>query len=546
MTWRQLWVLALPYRGSLLWGSVLLLAENGVALVLPWLAGLFAVRVLGPSATASPLALLLLLLLVLQAALHYANAQVMAKTAATVALDLKDKLHRRLLTLPMGYYDEGRRGDLLALMMWESDQLCGFISGTLLNLTPQLVTAAGSVLIMYSLDARLALLVSACVPLFYFVMKVVGRQLRPLGQQLQQAQADAYALVDQQLALVPLIKTFNREALESERFRQRMQEVVRLQQHQARAQSLLEPVLQLIALAAVLGLLALAGQHRMDTASLISFMLYAALLTRPVSALAGVYGQVQMARGNLAHLSAVLGERGESAGGLTLPAVTGELHFAGVSFAYPHRPPLFQLLELKIKAGETVAITGVNGSGKTTLVKLLLRLHEPAAGRILLDGHDIATLDMHFLREQISVVSQQVLLANDTVAANIGYGRPDADRAAIEQAATLAQADGFIRKLPQGYDTCIGDQGVRLSGGQRQRLALARALLKRAPVLVLDEATAMFDADGEAAMLHECKAVLAAATVLLISHRPASLALADRIVKLQQGGVFPVSGDTGR
>ena len=213
----------------------------------------------------------------------------------------------------------------------------------------------------------------------------------------------------------------------------------------------------------------------------------------------------------------------------------GDIEFRDVIFAYPGRQPVLDHFNLHIRAGETVAITGENGAGKSTLVHLLMRLHEPDAGRILIDGTDIASVSLASLRGQIGVVPQHVLLFNGSVRDNIGYGRADADEAAVEHAARLAQAHDFIAKLPQGYDTLIGDQGVRLSGGQRQRIALARALLKDPPILILDEATAMFDPEGEARFIEDCRATLGGKTVLIITHRPASLALADRVVEWQKG-----------
>ena len=203
-----------------------------------------------------------------------------------------------------------------------------------------------------------------------------------------------------------------------------------------------------------------------------------------------------------------------------------------MSFAYPGRKPVLQHFNLHIESGETIALTGPNGAGKSTLVHLLMRFIEASDGNILIDGQDIGQVELGSLRSQVGLVAQNTLLLNGTVTQNICYGLQDAEEEDIKKAAKAARADDFIKALPDGYDTVIGDQGVKLSGGQRQRLSLARTLLKDPPILVLDEATAMFDPEGEASFITESAELLAERTVILITHRPASLALADRIMNL--------------
>jgi subfamily B ATP-binding cassette protein MsbA len=547
---RALLAYAAPYRAALAWSGLLLLFDSAVALLVPWAGGLLTdamLRAGGPAPIGvAPMGVGIVLagmlgLFALQSLLKFGTAYLLGNASDKLISDLKIRLYDHLQALPLAYYQERRLGDTLALLTNDVYVISGYISGTALALLPLLFTAGGAVILMFQIRASLALVAVILIPMFYLLMKIFGRRMRPLAAQLQEEYATALAIAEENLGMLPAIKTFTREQQESSRYRAQIDRIFHLNVKQRGMYAALEPLAQLIAAVGVVLVLALAssdlGEGQLAPAQLVSFLLYAALLTRPVAGLADVYGQTQMARGAFARLRQAMEQEPEAHVGIPLPAVKGEIEFRGLRFGYAGRSPALDDVDLHIAAGETVAVIGPNGAGKSTLGHLLLRLHQPSAGQILIDGIDTATVSLASLRRQIGVVPQHVLLFNASVRDNIAYGQPDPTTAEIEAAAAAAGAHGFIARLPQAYDTLIGDRGVRLSGGQQQRLALARALLKDPPILILDEATAMFDPQGEAEFLEACRDVLKRRTVLLITHRPASLAVADRIVRMEQGRI---------
>lgn len=547
MDLRDLIALARPYRGQLALLAALSILGSVVMLAIPALGA----RLLGgmfdaASQSTGLVAALLVAAVILTALVNALNALWAGKVSARILADQRQRIYRHVQALPIGWHENHRQGDTLALMTWEVASLAAFLTATLASVPARLVMAAGAVAIMFAIDPMLASLVPVAVPLFYLILKVIGRRLRGLAMRIRAAEAEVLAVAEENLEMLPAIKSFAREEREAARYGHAVDVAMDLALRENRIKAMLGPTIELIAAIAAVALLIVAGRSMsggaLSPTELFGFLFYAALLTRPVSALSNIYGEVQTARGTLARLNEVMThapEAGYAAAG-RMDRACGAITLRGVTFAYPGRETVLDKVDLDIAAGQIVALVGENGAGKTTLVNLLLRFHDPSAGEVRLDGRDIRRLQLQDLRRQFGLVPQRPLLFNGTIRVNILFGREDASQAEVEQAARLAQAHQFIAGLAQGYDTQIGDHGVRLSGGQRQRIALARALLADPPVLIFDEATSMFDIDGESAFIASCEQALKGRTVILITHRPASLALAERLIRVEHGKVFEV------
>jgi ATP-binding cassette subfamily B protein/subfamily B ATP-binding cassette protein MsbA len=540
VSYRRLLEIARAHQAALLLAMALSLAESLALLAMPWLGGQAAGQLLDAGALA-PVLILLVLALVAAGAMRALVGILSGRISHQILAALRRQMHDHLQALPLAVHQRHSQGDLLALSTWEIDRLGSFLAQTLVSLPAQVLTALGAVILMARIDPVLALVVPLLVPAFYLVARIVGRRLRGLGEAAQRTDAALAEIAARDLAMLPAVKSFTREDAVSRDYAERVAASRDVGIRISDLYAVYGSAMGLVASLGALGLLVLAGgslrEGAMTAAEAVSFLLYAVLLTRPIGGLALVYGRVQAARGTLARLGAILdtpSEPGRDAP-RRMARAEGALVLEGVRFAYEGREPALDGVSLRIQPGETVAITGPNGAGKSTLASLLLRYMDPQEGTIRLDGIDLRELRLEDLRRQIGLVPQRPLIFDGTVRDNIGWGREGAMEVEIEAAARLAQAHGFILELPDGYDTRVGEHGVRLSGGQGQRIALARALLKDPPILILDEATSMYDLDGEGAFVAAAASRLRGRTVLLITHRPATLALANRRLHLENG-----------
>jgi len=402
------------------------------------------------------------------------------------------------------------------------------------------LTFCGAWILMLRIDWLLAGLAGLLVPLFVVVVMLLGRRIRPLSREVGEAHAAAVTIAEENLGLLPIVKAFTREREVSDRYRAQSHRLRGLSNRLHLILSTLTPMTRFLAVTGIIVLLWL-GSGELGPAELVSFFMYGLLLARPMSGLAATWGATQHARAAMERPDEVLRVQPEpfETGDRPLTTVEGAITFEGVTFAYDERGTVLKDLDLEIAAGETGASVGENGAGKSSLVNLLLRFFDPRSGHVLIDGNDVSAVSLSSLRSQIGLVPQYILLFNASISENIAFGRVDSDPEAVIAAAEAARAHDFIAALPDGYDTLIGEGGVKLSGGQQQRIALARALFKDPPILILDEATSMFDPDGEAEFLSFGEETFRGRTVILITHRGASLSFADRVLRLESGRIDP-------
>lgn len=542
---------AKQFRGQLALISGLSVFSSLAALAVPWLAGQsLGGMIEGQIESVWEILGLLVAALVALTAFTIASQIASQRASLEILADLRVEAYEHIHLLPMDFHDQNSIGDSLALMTYEVGNLSSFLASTLANVPSMVVTALGALIVLFVIDPAMAMVVPLLVPVFYIVMKLVGRRMRLIARQVRQAEVALITLANRNLDMLPAIKAFAGEEFHRQNYITAIEKARRLSLDSARITAFLSPIARLIAAFAAIALLTWGSSQlasgEQTPGELFAFLLYAALLTRPVAGLADIYGQYQMARGTLARLEAVLSKPAEPgyAQGCVVDRAEGNIEFDSVSFGYAGRPAVLKDARIAIKPGEIVALTGDNGVGKSTLIRLLLRFYEPSAGRILLDGTDTADIQIQSLRRQFGYVPQRPLLFSGTIRENITFGQAEQDEAdaqtQLDRAVRLSQASAFLADLPRGIETEIGDNGVRLSGGQGQRIALARALLRDPPIYLLDEATSMYDLESEAAFVEDCIDALKGSTVIIITHRPASLALADRVLKVTQDGICEV------
>ena len=464
-----------------------------------------------------------------------------------VVADLRSRVFGHLAHLGPGFFEKTHSGELMSRLAADTTQIKSAAGSALSQFVRNLIMLVGALTMMFVTSTRLSLLVLVAIPLIVLPLMAYGRSVRRLSRTAQDTLADATAYAADNLAAVRTMQAATHEPTVIARYAAAVERAFGAARSRLLARAGLTALVISLVLGSIVGVLwygaGLVVRGEMTGGTLSQFVIYAIFAGGALAELAEVWGEAQQAAGAAERLDELLRaplEIASPAAPVPLPVPPiGRIAFDNVSFAYPARPQTDAVagVSLVVAPGETVAVVGPSGAGKSTLFSLLLRFFDPRTGSIAVDGIDLRQADLATLRKRMALVPQDVALFADTIAENIRYGAPGASLDDVMAAATAAQADQFIRALPDGYETRLGERGVTLSGGQRQRIAIARAILRNAPILLLDEATSALDAESEQAVQKALERVMEGRTTLVIAHRLATIQKADRIVVLDEGRI---------
>src|SRR5215208_4514267 len=480
----------------------------------------------------------------IRAVLMAARRLISGRQALAVEMDMRQSLYSHLVRLSFGFYDRHQTGQLMSRATVDLQGVRFFLGYGLIFFFQHVITLAGVTGIMFWYDWRLALIALAITPVLIGLAYRYSHISHPLMRDVQQKMADVATVAEENIVGVHVVKSFAQEPQEQAKFERRSEALFRQSVNANRQRAYYVPLISFIPLVAQAAVLLAGGRMvvhgQMSVGHFIAFNLMLAMLVMPLRMLGMWIGQAQRATASGERIFQVMDEPEEvkdKPTAVELPPGRGVVRFEDVEFAYVPGRPVLEDIDLDVDAGTTIALIGHTGAGKTTLASLVPRFYDVSAGRVTIDGVDVRDLKLASLRSQIGVISQDPFLFSATVRENIAFGAPDATDGEVEKAARLAQAHEFIDKLPNDYETMIGERGITLSGGQRQRIAIARALIVDPRILILDDATASVDATTEAHIRLGLRDVMKGRTTIIIAHRLSTIALADEMVVLERGRI---------
>ena len=482
---------------------------------------------------------------IFKSAFSYGQNYLMNYVGNQVITDIRQELFGRMVRLPVSYHDSNTSGRLVSRVINDVTLMANAVAGVLKDVFQQGLTFLAMLVVIFYQNWKLGSMSVIVIPLAVITMMRMGKRLRALGKSGQEQMGDMASTLQEALSGIRMVKAYGREAAEAERFKESNKAFLGTLMKSIQVSSLGSSHIEVIGVVGVAliiwygGSLVISGD--MTPGAFFSFLAAMFMVFTPLRRLSGSNNTIQQALAAAERVFSVIDletEEETDQGQLVMPPITRSVVYQDVTFLYEGQTiPALSDVDLVIQAGQMVAVVGSSGSGKTTLANLLPRFYTPTAGSVLIDGVDIQSYTLASLRAQIGIVSQEVVLFDDTVFNNIAFGRQNATEAEVVQAATLAFAHEFIERLPQGYATMVGEKGIKLSGGERQRLAIARAILRDPPLLILDEATSALDTESERVVQLALTNLMAHRTTLVIAHRLSTVQRADRIIVMDRGTI---------
>ncbi len=544
--YRRLLAFARPYVPQLAIAAALLLVGTALNLVWPQFIRFIVDGVIanGDGAALDRLVILLVGLQILRVIVDSVRGYIVSWTGERIIVDLRIRVASHLMSLSLSYFNDRKTGEIMSHVTSDVVQLHAAVTQSVLSVLSQVLTLSGGVFVIFTMNWRLATLTLFVAPLVALLAVFSGRRIRGFARAVQDAQGEAVGILQESLAEIRTVQAFTRERYETERFttgiRKQFEAAIRMDRWQA----LIGPFMGFLLFSSSIVVLWYGGhlvlEHDLTVGELLAFVLYMSIVAAPVGGLAGEWSRLQAAFGAADRVFDVLDREPEVRDlpdARTAPRFDGAIAFDGVRFRYGRGPVVLDDVSVEIDPGTVVALVGPSGAGKTTFVNLIGRFYDPVEGAIRVDGADLRSYTVSSLREQIAVVPQEPILFGASVRENIRYGRLDATDAEIEAAAEAANATEFVRRLPDGFETLVGERGVKLSVGQRQRVAIARALLRDARVLLLDEATSSLDNESEYLVQQALDRLMRGRTTIVIAHRLTTVERADRILVLDAGRI---------